>query len=51
MSAPTCAYCGRPATTYHVPPLVNGRMMAKIPICGGKCNFPKRAAKNLPIKP
>lgn len=42
MSAATvtlCAFCNRPATTWHTPPPpVKGRLMPSIPLCGTKCN-------------
>ena len=32
-----CAYCNRPATRFHAAPLIHGRAMASIPLCGTAC--------------
>ena len=33
----TCAYCNRPATTYHLPLAIGLRLIAPIPLCGELC--------------
>jgi hypothetical protein len=34
-SVTLCSFCNKPATTYHIPPNVNSKTFAAIPLCGG----------------